>query len=284
MAARRKRTTEPVERGEVLVAIMNDKADFAILQDQKWYRIPITSAPKPWPPKWLAFYQTKIFGEEAFAVNYYGQVQEIRVVQRRELFPNEIDSAWAERQYYQVQLQSVERLEQPIRSARWRRIVFIPTTWQKFAQAIEINDLYDESPLEDRLWVELKSQRIRAERQWSLKVKSARYLLDFAVFCVKGCLDIETDGNQWHANPQRRLQDYRRDNALQSAGWRVLRFNGHQIRESTTEYCILQIRETIKRLGGLSDEGLVPRQFYNLPGGGVDQLTLFDEDREYDPD
>jgi hypothetical protein len=44
----------------VLVAIMNKPADFAILLDQHWYRIPAETAPKQWPPEWLAFYQTKI--------------------------------------------------------------------------------------------------------------------------------------------------------------------------------------------------------------------------------
>jgi hypothetical protein len=31
-------------------------------------------------------------------------------------------------------------------------------------QALEINDLYDESPLEDRLWAEFKRLQISAER------------------------------------------------------------------------------------------------------------------------
>jgi hypothetical protein len=42
---------------DVLVAILNSPADFALLRDESWYRIPVASAPKPWPPKWLAFDQ-----------------------------------------------------------------------------------------------------------------------------------------------------------------------------------------------------------------------------------
>lgn len=123
-----KRTAQTSARGEVLVAIMNKKADFAVLQEQKWYRIPVDSAPRRWPPQWMAFYQTKEFEHEAFAVNYYGRVHNIGIVKRCDLFPNEIRSARSEREYWQIRLDSLERLERPIYSVRWRRIVFIPTT------------------------------------------------------------------------------------------------------------------------------------------------------------
>jgi very-short-patch-repair endonuclease len=136
--------------------------------------------------------------------------------------------------------------------------------------------------LEDQLWAELKSRSIAAERQWDLKLADVRYMLDFALFCTSGQIDVETDGDTWHAVRARIPEDNRRDNALQSAGWHVLRFNTGQIRESLNPYCIPQITETITRLGGLSDEGLVPRKFYNLPSGSAEQLALFEESAEYD--
>ncbi len=73
-------------RGEVLVAIMHNPLDLVIARDQHWYRIPVPSAEKllkeRWPPQWLAFYQTKIFGDEAYAVSYYARVLDIRKVFR----------------------------------------------------------------------------------------------------------------------------------------------------------------------------------------------------------
>jgi len=39
-------TKSGAQRGEVLVAIMNSKRDFAILQDEGWYRIPVGKAPR----------------------------------------------------------------------------------------------------------------------------------------------------------------------------------------------------------------------------------------------
>jgi hypothetical protein len=77
-------------RGEVLVGIINKQLDFAILREHLWYRIPVSSVGKwlkdAWPPKWMAFYQTKAFGVEKYAVNFWGEVVDIRQVRRFERF------------------------------------------------------------------------------------------------------------------------------------------------------------------------------------------------------
>jgi hypothetical protein len=61
---------------------MNKPLDFAILREELWYRIPVSSAKKwikdRWPPKWLAFYQTKAFGTEEHAINYIAEVSDIK--------------------------------------------------------------------------------------------------------------------------------------------------------------------------------------------------------------
>lgn len=272
------------QRGEVLIAIMNSKRDFAILQDRRWYRIPVDTVPRRWPPRWLAFYQTKVFGDEAYAVNYFGRVRDIVVVRRRDLFPDEFPNSKSDREYYQVHLQSLDLMPQPIFSRRMRRIVFIPTTWAKFTHAAEINDLWDESPLEDRLWAEFKRLEIGAERQWDTRIGSAWYKLDFALFCEKGKIDVETDGDSWHAITERIPEDNRRDNNLASDGWYVLRFNGHQIRAQMSSYCTSKVSDMINQLGGLNDEGLVARTFHQTSEGLAQQMTLLEDGPEYDLD
>jgi len=276
---------KPVERevrsrGEVLIAIMNNPLDFVVARDQHWYRIPVHSVENwlkaRWPPEWLAFYQTKVFGSEAHAVNYYCPVLEIRRVFRWQLFPGGPRDDRANRLYYQLILGPLQRLPQSIFSRRLRRIVFIPTIWSKFVRAVEINDLYDGSPLEDRLWAELRRLEIWAERQYFVNTRKRRYVLDFAVFCDHGKVDLETDGDTWHANPDRIPLDNQRNNDLAGLGWTVLRFNGHQIREGTPEYCVPAIVESINRLGGLSRQGMIPRTFDPRPGLGPRQLTFFE--------
>ena len=44
------------QRGELLVAVLKRKRDLAILQKEGWYRIPVSTAPSRWPPRWIAFF------------------------------------------------------------------------------------------------------------------------------------------------------------------------------------------------------------------------------------
>ncbi len=88
------------------------------------------------------------------------------------------------REYYRLRLGPLQLLPAPIFSRRARRIVFIPSSWEKFTTAVEINDLYHGSPLEDRLWAALKRRNIPAEREEYLTASGQEYALDFAVYCV----------------------------------------------------------------------------------------------------
>ncbi len=74
------------QKGQALVALINNLLDWQRVREELWYRVPVETAPKRWPPSWLAFYQTKVFRDEAFAVRYYGKVREIRRVPRSTLF------------------------------------------------------------------------------------------------------------------------------------------------------------------------------------------------------
>jgi very-short-patch-repair endonuclease len=270
-------------RGEVLVAIVNSLEDMRLACEAGWYRIPVFSAQKwlgdRWPPRWLAFYQTKIFGPEAHAVNYYAVVQEIRTVTRTDLFPDTPRShPKASRRYYQLLLDELQPLPQPIISRRLRRIVFIPTTYEKFKAAVEINDLWDESPLEDRLWAILKRVQIRAERQYPVEIENHTYFLDFGIFCNQGKINVETDGDTWHIGPESAYVDRQRDNNLASRGWQVLRFNTTEIHEHPVEYCVSKVMTTINRLGGLDDTTGVPVRYDPSDPLGPQQLGLFDQE------
>ena len=266
-------------RGEVLVAIMNNPLDMAIAREEHWYRIPVGSAHKwlqgRWPPQWLAFYQTKVFGVEAYAVRYYTRVVDVRQAYRYELLPDQPRDGRSRQCYYQLILEPLRCLEQPILSRRWRRIVFIPTTWTKFTHAVEINDLYDESPLEDRMWAAMKQWQIPAERQEFVQVADRSYALDFAIYCAGGKIDVETDGDTYHTDPERVPEDNVRHNDLATAGWTTLRFNTPQINEQTEDYCLPRIVENINKLGGAEEGQLAGRRF-DLDSGGLQQLLLDD--------
>jgi very-short-patch-repair endonuclease len=264
------------DRGEVLVGVITNPSDLEILKTQGWYRIPVLKAQKwishRWPPNWLAFYHTKAITCEPYGIFYYAAVENIEEARRSELFPHEREKA--DDLYYKVSLGPLQRLEQPILSRRWRRIVFIRTTWDKFTNATEINDLFDESPLEDRLWVELKRRQIEAERQYFVTVNGHDYALDFAIECKKGKLNVETDGDTWHCDPQRVPEDNRRDNDLELGGWSLLRFNTAQLNEQMVEYCVPTIVKKVEALGGLKDGRVIVRDASHRADSG-EQLNLF---------
>ena len=270
----------PSSPNEVLVAVVNQPCDLATAWEQHWYRIPVSSAEKwlrpRWPPQWLAFYQPKVFGPEAFAVHYYAKVNEIRKVLRKELFSDEPRNEKSSKQYYQMILGPLQKLPRSIPSRRWRRIVFIKTTWHKFTHAQEINDLSDESPLEDRLWTQLKRIGLSAERQDFITANGNEYALDFAFYCSVGKMDVETDGDSWHSDPLRIPADIQRDNDLETSGWKLLRFNTSQLNDKMADYCLPTIVKNIQKLGGISNERLIPRDI-QLEPNSPSQMSLFDD-------
>lgn len=206
-------------------------------------------------------------------------MRDIRIVSRTDLFPDTPrNHPKANRRYYQLLLDDLQPLPQPVISRRLRRIVFIPTTFEKFKAAVEINDLWDESPLEDRLWEILRRARIRAERQYPVEVEDHTYFLDFASFCNQGKVDVETDGDTWHSSPERIRADNERDTALVSKGWYVMRFNTTQIREHPVDYCVSRVEATINRLRGLDHTTGVPVRYDPSDPLGPQQLGLFDQE------
>ncbi|MCL1469582.1 DUF559 domain-containing protein [Argonema antarcticum] len=265
---------------EVLVAILPNRLDLEIARDRHWYRIPVDSVHKflnkRWPPQWIAFYQPGTFGKQAYAVRYYAKIEQISEVFRWELFSELPQDNKSRQRYSKLELSSLQRLETSIFSRRSRRIVFIQTTWEKFTNAGEINDLYDESPLEDKLWAEFKQLEINAERQEFVTARNNNYALDFAIYCTYGKINIETDGDTWHADKERIPLDNQRNNDLQTEGWDILRFNTYHIQEKMAEDCLPIIIENINRLGGLKEEGRgFPRLIKSNSSAEFVQLSLF---------
>lgn len=196
-----------------------------------------------------------------------------RTVLRRDLFPAEPFHPRADIAYLKINLGLLQQLPQPIISRRKRFLVFFATTLRKLQRARELNDLWHDSPLEDEMWQGLKEQRVEAEWQWRVKAGTHKYCLDFAVFCAHGNLNIECDGDTYHANPENSRGDNQRNNALTHHGWSVLRFNPHQIVHEMAD-CLGEVRGTISDRGGvqLFDGGT---SFPATGAEGTQQMSLF---------
>lgn len=257
---------------ELLVALLPKKAALETLQNEGWYHIPVEKTPsqwrKGWRPKVMAFYQGKSFGkEEQYKIRYFGDVEHIDIVARKELFPDdEANQHKAENPYYKIQLKSLQVRYQPIISYRPRRLVFVPSTLEKFEKAEQINDLFDGSPIEDLLWKGLRALQVLAERQWKIIIEKKNYYLDFAIFCKDGKLAVETDGYTYHHDDRNQIDyDTWRQNNIDIDGWRFLHYTTKQVKDDWIPY-LSQIQKAVDQLGGVESPENFNRKVGEDPG------------------
>ena len=145
----------------VLVAVMNNLEDWQRVQDERWYRIPVKHAPELVPNvDWIAFFFTKAFDNDKWAIHYYARVLGHELLTRRDLIPAEPDHKRAGDWYYKLELGDLRHKIPPIVTDSWRRITFILTTGDRFEAAEEVKDLYaDQSPT-GYLFVTLKEDTL----------------------------------------------------------------------------------------------------------------------------
>ena len=175
----------------VLVAIMTSPADLALARDEHWYRIPQRRVPKGVHAEYLAFYLGGVFGDQKWAIHYYARQEGHELVRRGDLFPGEPDHPRADELYYKVQLGPLQQLSRPILSLRWRRITFVHTTWDRFVDASEINDLFIEgAPYVDRLYYALREAGIQPERHYRIREGGKQYIADLAIPCRTGTVGV----------------------------------------------------------------------------------------------
>lgn len=213
------------ENSRVLVAVMNNLRDFDIARTEGWYRIPFDRAPSRLGADYLAFYHTKVFRKERWAVNYYAPTKRFRIVPRRHLLPDEPDHPRAEEAYYKIEIGALERLPHPVPSQRLRRITFIPTTLERLLRAEEINDLWCGDAAEEKLYQAFKENGISAERYYPIKEEDQAYRLDLAIFCKEGRIGVLVEGDRSVENirivrERPTIGDY----DLVAHGWTPLRF------------------------------------------------------------
>ena len=152
------------ETALILVAILPNQRDFDIARLFGWYRIPLKSAPKVISVDYVAFYQTKSFGEgERWQIAYVAEILGHELTRRRDLIRDEPDHARAHEEYFKLQIGPLQRLEQPVPAGDWKRITFFYTTGEMFQSAQTVNDLVIKSQEErEVLWHTLRERALRA--------------------------------------------------------------------------------------------------------------------------
>jgi hypothetical protein len=174
------------EAALILVAILPTQRDFDIARLFGWYRIPLKNAPKVISVDYLAFYQTKSFGDvDRWQIAYVAEILGHELTRRRDLIRDEPDHPRAEEEYFKLQIGPLQRLERPIPAGDWKRIIFFYTTGEMFPEAQTINDLVIKSQDErEVLWHTLRERALKAQEYRAQDLPIS--LLDPAILALLG--------------------------------------------------------------------------------------------------
>lgn len=121
----------------VLIGVVKRRRDLRTLLDQRRYRVPVASLPDGVNAEVLGFFW-------GGAVYYYAVLRGVELARRRDLLPDEPHHARADALYWLCQLGPLREARPPIVNARRRAFAFIHTTWDRFADALTLDDLYCE--------------------------------------------------------------------------------------------------------------------------------------------
>ena len=238
-----------------LVCILKEPSDLTLVLNENWYRIPLKQAPNivaHQKVKYLAFYQHSNFGNDAYQIQYWGKVKRIETVMRVSLFPNEAINEKSEKLYYKLDLQEVNLLQHPVYNPTKRKIIFLETNDILLKESFVINSLYNDSYLENILYKNLIEKEILCERQWKVRANDKNYLLDFAIFCKKGNICVECDGDSYHEGIAKVIKDEERDKNISDYGWYILRFRTDElITQKALANSIRIIQDKVEKLGGI---------------------------------
>ncbi len=144
----------------VLVCLLPTPRDLEIARLLGWYRIPFRTAPKVVAVDYLAFYQPSAFAERGGQIEFIAEVRGHELTTRGELLKDEADHPRAREEYYKIQIGGLEKLPQPIKADKWKRLTFLYTTGEYLLQAKTLNDLVVDGDERQVLW---RSLRERAE-------------------------------------------------------------------------------------------------------------------------
>jgi hypothetical protein len=151
----------------ILVCLIPSPRDLEIARLLGWYRIPLRSAPKVVAVDYLAFYQPSAFGEHGGQIEYIAEVRGHELTTRGELLRDEKDHPHANEEYFKIQLGGLEKLREPIKTDKWKRLTFLYSTGEYLLNAKILNDLVVQNEERDILW---KNLRERAENEQLYKV------------------------------------------------------------------------------------------------------------------
>ena len=147
----------------ILVCLLPSPRDLEIARLLGWYRIPLRSAPKVVSVDYLAFYQPAAFGERGGQIEYVAQVNGHELTTRGELLKDESEHPRAKEEYFKIQLGGLEKLKEPVKTDKWKRLTFLYSTGEYLLNAKTLNDLVVEGEERNLLWKSLRERAVNEQ-------------------------------------------------------------------------------------------------------------------------
>jgi hypothetical protein len=232
----------PREQNDVLVSVVPRVSDFDIVNSQHWYRIPCAVVSQWATPAYLAFYHGQGFREEAGQIRYYAPVLHVDIVRRVDMFPDEPRHPRARDDYYRVHVDALQQRSVPIRSKQKRQIVLMPTTFEQFMLAGDINELTIGDDAVDSLYGRMTEAGLRPERCYHVRGANAYYFTDFALLSKKHKVQIDVDPDPAVGGFRYRTSGRR---VAPADGWTALRLSRFAITRRTDE-SIERVKQALK--------------------------------------
>jgi len=142
----------------ILVCLLPTPRDLEIARLLGWYRIPLRTAPKVVAVDCLAFYQPSAFGDRGGQIEFISQVRGHELTTRGELLKDDADHPRAAEEYYKIQIGALEKLKDPVKSEKWKRLTFLYTTGEYLLKARTLNDLVVNGDERQFLWRSLRER------------------------------------------------------------------------------------------------------------------------------
>jgi len=175
----------------ILVALLPTPRDLEIARLLGWYRIPLRTAPKVVAVDYVAFYQPSAFGERGGQIEFIAEVRGHELTTRGELLKDEADHPRAREEYFKIQLGGLEKLREPIKTDKWKRITFLYSTGEYLINAKLMNDLVVQNEEREILW---KNLRERAENEQLYKTDLPETDIPPEILmALLGIKDLQTD-------------------------------------------------------------------------------------------
>lgn len=248
---------------DTLIAALHSEADLETAASRGWMILPLSGGRLPeivrsGRLRYVAFYHGSLFSSTPFTVGEYAKATDVQVVCRKECLPlpgNEKQEALfrtrAEQEVLRISFSGLTVLDNPIVSNKERHFSYIETTHEKLRQATELNELFYETVAEETLWNEFRKRKIAAERRYPVQLRQGRLILDFAIFCKYGRINVECKG-EYFDEAAGGPSDAERSHLLHSRGWTVVAVTPDDVFYDTEDVMIL-ITDLIERFGGLEE-------------------------------